>query len=171
MTRKKQNYELIGRGIVRAWWGDDDSEWDCCQDCGRLIDWDMQGLGDDIVQPGYVTASGDVFCRQCGVQYDRREESMLDDEWDGVVEVDEIEQEYELCPICGAEKSEWEECWQIGCEDGWITDLYESDPMWYDEDDIEMCGECQGKGGWWICPNLPHPEAGTLQASAEGGAE
>ena len=77
--------------------------------------------------------------------------------------------EYDSCPVCGCEMSEWEECWQIGCDDGWISDLYESDPLWYDEDDVEMCDVCQGKGGWWVCPNLHHPEAGTLQASAEGG--
>ena len=179
MTKKRPNWDLVGRGIERAWDRYDDYE--CCQDCGKLIDWSLKpGEGDDIVQPGYVTMSGDVFCRRCGREYDRRDEHEFDDEAEGwkIAMFEEYtgdsaypdpDGEYEICPICGAEKSEWEDCWQIGCEDGWITDLYEQDPLWYDEDDVEMCDVCNGKGGWWVCPNLPHPEAGTLQASAEGG--
>ena len=108
MTKKRPNWDLVGRGIERIW------------------------------HPAWL-------------HYD-----------DG-------DDEYEICPVCGAEKSEWEDCWQIGCDDGWITDLYEQDPLWYDEDDVEMCSECQGKGGWWVCSNLSqHPE---FQTSAQGGDE
>lgn len=29
--------------------------------------------------------------------------------------------------------------------------LYEEDPLWYDEDDTEACRDCRGAGGWWAC--------------------
>jgi hypothetical protein len=54
------------------------------------------------------------------------------------------------CPICGRDTS-WLRCTQIGCHDGIIDDLYERDPLWYDEDDWEWCEECQGHGGWHYC--------------------
>lgn len=55
-----------------------------------------------------------------------------------------------ICPQCGAER-ERVECDQ--CEDGIIDaeTLMMEDPMWYDEDSWEYCGQCGGKGGWWIC--------------------
>lgn len=51
---------------------------------------------------------------------------------------------------CGAEM-DFEECY--ACEDGYTAygELHDMDPLWYDVDDIEACGECDGKGGWWIC--------------------
>lgn len=52
------------------------------------------------------------------------------------------------CPICGGLMA-WEECWN-GCDDGYHS-LYEEDPLWYDEDDEEVCEICEGKGGYWIC--------------------
>ena len=51
-----------------------------CQDCGRMICQDVEsGCGDDVIQPPYVTASGDLFCARCGPQYDQ-----IDDEDDFV---------------------------------------------------------------------------------------
>jgi hypothetical protein len=40
------------------------------------------------------------------------------------------------------------------CEDGFTApgELYEMDPLWYDEDDSEPCHQCNGRGGWWWCP-------------------
>ena len=58
----------------------DDTEY--CQDCGCMLDWDMEGSGDDIVRPGYVTASGDVFCRRCGRAYDEEEERLAEEDAD-----------------------------------------------------------------------------------------
>jgi len=54
---------------------------DYCQDCGCMLDWDMKGSGDDIVRPGYVTASGDVFCQRCGREYDEEKERLKDEEY------------------------------------------------------------------------------------------
>jgi hypothetical protein len=59
----------------------------------------------------------------------------------------------ECCKICGVELV-WEDCWK-GCDDG-VWWLYEEDPMWYDEDDAQDCDGCDGKGGYLICPALPH---------------
>lgn len=50
-----------------------------CQDCGRLICFDVKH-GDDVIRPAYVTASGDLFCDLCGSRYDREEEKMDEDE-------------------------------------------------------------------------------------------
>ena len=62
---------------------------------------------------------------------------------------DEIELYEECCPKCGTQMY-WRRC--DSCDDGWITDLYEEDPLWYDEDDIEMCHECNGHGCHRWCP-------------------
>ena len=52
---------------------------------------------------------------------------------------------------------EWEECWN-GCEDGFFN-MYDDDPLFYDEDDTEVCEICQGMGGYWVCPNAEnHPK-------------
>jgi len=56
------------------------------------------------------------------------------------------------CPSCGGE-AEWIECEE--CDDG-LTPLgllYDSDPLWYDEDDQEPCTTCNGTGGWYRCVN------------------
>lgn len=50
-----------------------DGEMEGCQDCGRLICFDIKAE-DDITAPAYVTASGDLFCRTCGLEYDRLDE-------------------------------------------------------------------------------------------------
>jgi hypothetical protein len=54
-----------------------------CQDCGRLICFDNEPNNVDVVDQAYVTASGDLFCRRCGSQYDEDEESYYDEEYDG----------------------------------------------------------------------------------------
>lgn len=41
------------------------------------------------------------------------------------------------------------ECWNCGGEG--YRDLYEEDPLWFDQDDIEECEICQGKG-FYIVP-------------------
>lgn len=55
------------------------------------------------------------------------------------------------CPRCKTEM-EWAECTALSCEDGWI-DGYEDDPLWYEPGEMERCSECDGKGGWWFCPD------------------
>jgi len=51
------------------------------------------------------------------------------------------------CPTCG-NWQDWEHCDQ--CEDGYV-DLYDEDPLFYDEGDVEPCHTCDGHGGWWVC--------------------
>ncbi len=69
---------------------------------------------------------------------------------------DEIYGDGEPCPICGSDQ-EWERCAVCG-GDGEI-DVYESDPLWYDEGDTEPCDQCDGQGGWYMClNNASHPE-------------
>lgn len=58
-----------------------------------------------------------------------------------------------VCPICGC-GMEWESCWN-GCDDGYMS-LYDEDPLFYDEDDTEVCSVCDGCGGWWVCPGAYH---------------
>lgn len=53
------------------------------------------------------------------------------------------------CETCGA-PLEWEPCWN-GCDDGQLN-LYDEDPLFFDEDDTETCHVCRGAGGWWVCP-------------------
>lgn len=59
----------------------------------------------------------------------------------------------DACPRCRA-LMVTQECFAIGCEDGWI-DMYEfgGDPMWYDPGDIERCDECNGRGHLTWCPD------------------
>lgn len=49
------------------------------------------------------------------------------------------------CPKCG----EWEvysqECYDLGCDDGFI-DGYDEDPLWYDPGDVYPCPTCRGHG-------------------------
>lgn len=67
-----------------------------CQDCGKLLCWDIEGEGDDIMGRPYVTAAGDVFCVSCGQSVDRAEEedeySDLDDYGDE--EFDDYDEDY-----------------------------------------------------------------------------
>lgn len=54
------------------------------------------------------------------------------------------------CPHCGSDM-EWEPCEEWDCEDGY-RDVYEDDPFWYEPGETEPCQMCEGKGGWWSCP-------------------
>jgi hypothetical protein len=66
---------------------------------------------------------------------------------------DQIEDEYDTsCPSCGHSPIRSCRCRALGCDDGWI-DRYDEDPMWYDEDDPEMCTECYGTGVERWCPS------------------
>jgi hypothetical protein len=42
------------------------------------------------------------------------------------------------------------------CEDGFTAygELHDMDPLWYDVGDIEPCSQCDGQGGWWVCPEI-----------------
>ena len=66
---------------------------------------------------------------------------------------DDYEVDCEIsCPKCGHTSTHSRECTEIGCEDGFIN-RYEEDPMWYDEDDEEICPECHGTGIERWCPS------------------
>jgi hypothetical protein len=52
------------------------------------------------------------------------------------------------CPTCHADLH-WEEC-DVCSGDGYF-ELYDEAPLYYDWDDIEECGQCEGHGGWWRC--------------------
>lgn len=51
-----------------------------CQDCGRLICFDVES-SDDVVARAYVTASGDLFCARCGRAYDEAEEEEFEEDY------------------------------------------------------------------------------------------
>lgn len=52
---------------------------------------------------------------------------------------------------------DWIECWSCGGEG--FHELYDEDPLWYDEDDIETCEECAGAGGWQRADTQPTGDA------------
>jgi hypothetical protein len=66
-----------------------------------------------------------------------------------------------------------EECgWCGGEGTTYPGELYDEDPLWYDEDDVETCHSCQGRGWFRECPrcidgkpesvrNQPAPRSGT----------
>lgn len=59
------------------------------------------------------------------------------------------------CARCGS-SIEWEQCGACGGEG--ITapgELYEQDPLWYDQDDYEPCHQCNGDASWGICLSSP----------------
>lgn len=62
------------------------------------------------------------------------------------------EHEHVNCARCGGD-AVFERCDQ--CEDGYTApgELYEGDPLWYDEDDTEPCSTCHGEGGFRFCGN------------------
>lgn len=60
-----------------------DGEYMSCQDCGRMICYDVTSSDFDVIDRAYVTASGDLFCARCGSRYDQAEEEAYDDEYDG----------------------------------------------------------------------------------------
>lgn len=53
--------------------------------------------------------------------------------------------------LCGALMN-WVDCWD--CSGEGYHELYDLDPLWYDEDDVEMCHTCRGEGGFWRCGTL-----------------
>jgi hypothetical protein len=57
----------------------DDGSIQSCQDCGKLICFDVEGPGDDIIGPAGVTSSGDLYCLRCATRHDEAEESEEDD--------------------------------------------------------------------------------------------
>lgn len=65
-------------------WCDENDEMMGCQDCGRLLCWDVKGH-DDIISSPYVSASGDVYCEVCGPEYDKEEDEGYD-MYDGPIE-------------------------------------------------------------------------------------
>lgn len=54
------------------------------------------------------------------------------------------------CKVCGNDLW-WEECGACGGEGDY--DLYDEDPLYYDEGDTGPCPQCGGTGGWYICLN------------------
>lgn len=70
-------------------------------------------------------------------------------EFDAIQSMDAQLEEWPVCKICGSSMA-WEDCGE--CDDGFI-DLYDEDPIFYDEDETEVCEMCKGNGGWWFCPN------------------
>lgn len=59
------------------------------------------------------------------------------------------------CARCGSSLY-WDLC-EVCMGDG-ITDhgqLYEEDPLWYDQDDYEPCHQCGGEASWPICLSSP----------------
>jgi DnaJ-class molecular chaperone len=63
---------------------------------------------------------------------------------------DDWEYDDDACPNCGAQPTAYRECSHcVG--NGWVGDLDEIDPLWYDEDDTEPCGECHGQGAFKWC--------------------
>jgi len=53
------------------------------------------------------------------------------------------------CGTCGSEL-EWIDCYMIDCEDGMYS-LYDEDPVNFSPDDMDVCSECGGDGGWLVC--------------------
>lgn len=55
------------------------------------------------------------------------------------------------CARCGS-TAEWIHCER--CDGMGVTEpgeLYEEDPLWYDEDDQEPCHQCGGEARWLVC--------------------
>lgn len=55
----------------------------------------------------------------------------------------------EYCKLCGAAMT-WEDCG--ACEDG-ALDEHDEDPINEPPGSYTPCGQCDGFGGWWVCPN------------------
>jgi len=64
--------------------------------------------------------------------------------------------DHEICLICGAHL-EWVSCWH--CHGEGSFDLADEDPIYYPYlpgEMLETCQECQGRGGYLECSDLPH---------------
>ena len=69
------------------------------------------------------------------------------------------------CARCGSSVTEEVCSWCGGDGETQPGELYEEDPLWYDEDDTEPCHQCGGEGGWARCISAPewcdtHPMPG-----------
>jgi len=58
---------------------DEYGEMQACEECGRLICFDVD-KGDDIIRPAYTTAAGDLFCDICGKAADLAEKRAIEAE-------------------------------------------------------------------------------------------
>lgn len=56
----------------------EDGTMESCQDCGRLICFDVESH-DDTIAPAYVTSAGDLYCRPCGLAIDQAERESEED--------------------------------------------------------------------------------------------
>jgi len=73
---------------------ENDGRMESCQDCGRLICFDVPANSVDVIDRAYVTASGDLFCTRCGRNYDATEEAEENDAaefWDEFDEAPEAD--------------------------------------------------------------------------------
>jgi hypothetical protein len=55
----------------------------------------------------------------------------------------------DLCPRCKCCTTYTEECYDCGGLG--YHEMFEEDPLWYDEDDIQTCSTCQGKCYFTFC--------------------
>lgn len=62
---------------------------------------------------------------------------------------DDIELADGYCPMCSSPLYT-RRCGAPGCDDGWM-DMYESDPIWYDQGDADRCLDCGGRGRFVWC--------------------
>lgn len=106
-----------------------------CVSCGEWIDVPDELIGDN--DPSLISENF-----ECSGREEQRAAADEVNSWE--MNGDQV------CFICG-NYMEWEDCWN-GCDDGYHN-LYDEDPLWYDEDDIEVCTICEGRGGYWVCPN------------------
>ena len=52
---------------------------------------------------------------------------------------------YEIGVYDDDESEAREDCWRCGGE-GWVDDMHEIDPLWYDEGESYRCNCCGGSG-------------------------
>jgi hypothetical protein len=58
---------------------------------------------------------------------------------------------FQQCARCGSSVTRVS-CEECGGEGSTAPgELYEQDPLWYDEDDADPCSVCGGTGGWTVC--------------------
>jgi len=76
--------------------------------------------------------------------------------WERPPEYDDPPDLEPTCHLCGA-GMEWETCPE--CDDGFV-DEYDEDPINCDPGDERPCSECDGRGGYWVCPRVPHATPG-----------
>ncbi|MFN8493159.1 MAG: hypothetical protein U0350_36485 [Caldilineaceae bacterium] len=74
--------------------------------------------------------------------------------------------EFPVCSVCGA-PLEREDCWN-GCDDGYF-DMYDEDPLLYEEGDVEVCNICRGRGSYWVCPNAQNHPASEAESEMDNG--